>query len=73
MKIKLIPSDCRQVTSKTSGKQFYVANAELPDDGGEWKTCRWTIMSEKPIPPASAEFVVTEYKSMEGAGRARPL
>lgn len=29
-------------------------------------------MADKPIPPREAEFVVQEYKGLEGTGRARP-
>lgn len=73
MKIKLTPNNSHKATSKTSGKEFYIANAEVVDDGGDWKTCRWTILSDKPIPPREIECVVLEYKGMEGSGRARPV
>lgn len=72
MKVKLTPQNCHEAVSKTSGKPFFIANAEQADEGGDWKTCRWTILSDKPIPPREAEFVVQEYKGLEGTGRARP-
>lgn len=73
MKVKLNPGPCRQATSKTSGKPFFIAQAELPDEGGDWKSCRWTIISDKPIPAGLADYSVSSYDSMRGEGRARPL
>lgn len=73
MIVTLTPVNCHEATSKTSGKLFYIANAETADDSGDWKTIRWTILSDKPIPPREGKFVIQEYRGMEGTGRARPV
>lgn len=73
MKIKLTPANCEEVTSKTSGKKFWIGHAEEVDPAGQWKTCRWTIMSDRPFPVGPAEYSVVFYDSRKGEGNARPL
>lgn len=74
MRIKLTPATpSRQVVSKTSGKPFHITQAEAVDDGGDWKTCRWTIIGDRPIPAVAGEFQILEYNAQKGEGRARPV
>lgn len=39
-----------QLTSAKTGRTFFVAHAETPNDfGGSWSTIRWTCISDKPL------------------------
>lgn len=72
MKIKVQIKEWRgPFHSEKTGREFYRASVELPDDGGEWSSCRWAVMASKPTPVGAQEVTVLSYDARKGEGMAR--
>lgn len=72
MKIKLTIQQSRGPFTSKSGRTFYASNAEIPDEGGDWPTCRVVVMSDHALKVGtSVECILTDYSAQKGEARAR--